>query len=310
MGRDIDMRNPITVAELTAPHELRFVDTVLRDELQEHEIYAETICSAISPGTETAAYLGSKPLRPGNGYPRVVGYCNVAKIKHVGKNVKDYRFRDIILTGQSHRTAFVCNEGSIYLKIPNGYDLHKAATTFLYHLGYEALKRGTFGGDQNVAIIGLGTLGTITVDVANCMGVNVFSFSNRFKSDIPKVPIDLVITTSNTWADWLLALNIVKNEGTIGVLGFPGRGQAMPDFNPLEPQYLYAKNLTIVYCGHTPDSRVRLSCEWLLALIQNGKLHPGKIISNVYPWRRLEEAYKNLIAKRDPYTAILTYEDV
>ena len=300
------MRNPITVAELTGPRELRFVDTVLRDELQEHEIYAETICSAISPGTETAAYSGLKPLRPGKQYPRLVGYCNVAKVKHVGKGVKGYRPEDVILTGQSHRSAFVCNEDSVYLKIPEGFNRYHAATTFLYHLGYEALGEGLFG---PLAVIGLGTLGTITKDVAECLGQKVYAYSSRHKTDDASKSIDLVVTTSNTWPDWKLALRLVGDRGIIAVLGFPGRGQELPDFNPLDPQFLYAKQINISYCRHATDLEVKRNCSLLLGFIGADKLHPETIISNIYPWRDLEVAYKNMIAKRDPYTAILTYEN-
>jgi D-arabinose 1-dehydrogenase-like Zn-dependent alcohol dehydrogenase len=339
-----DTRVESTVVELPKPLTIEFVKYTLNSEdLGSNELLAETICSAISTGTEVAAYRGDKPLRPGGTYPRVVGYCNVAEVKRIGTHVNQYQPGDRILSFQSHRSAFVCSEDSVILKIPGGCDLHKAATTFLYHLGYESLLKGHFKPGHNVAVIGLGTLGIATVDVGCRYGANVFAFSNQghsltlarelgsklcFRKDDANfmeeievathgIGIDIVITTANTWNDWKLALEVIRDEGTICVLGFPGRTQPLPDFNPLEPQYLYFKKLSVVYCGYTPDYLIppkdirftrKRNCESLLDMIAENRLKPEKIISQTYPWTQIQKAYDDLM-KRDPplYTAILTY---
>lgn len=265
-----------TFIELTSPGKISL-------KTDSAHTYAKTICSAISTGTEIAAYKGLDTLREEVSYPRLLGYCNVARVVSTG---------EVILTGQSHRDGF--GETKIICRVPDSADFRKASTTFLYHLGYEALQRGRFESGQRVAVIGRGLLATITAEVAEWVGNSKYG------------DVDLVVTTSNTWENWKLALSIVKNEGTISVLGFPGRGQPLPDFNPLEPKYLYAKKLTIVYCGRTLPRTVSWNCEMLLGLIMDGKLHPEKIISPTkYHWTHLEDFYTN----RTGLTAVLDYDD-
>ena len=85
------------VFELTGPRQLVLNPSPLDDEtLQDGDLLAQTIVSAISPGTETAAYIGAPPLRPGKVYPRVVGYCNVARI--VKSRSTRYASGELILT--------------------------------------------------------------------------------------------------------------------------------------------------------------------------------------------------------------------
>jgi D-arabinose 1-dehydrogenase-like Zn-dependent alcohol dehydrogenase len=212
-----------------------------------------------------AAYRGDPPLRPGNAYPRLVGYCNVAEIVATGSAVTCYAVGDRILTHQSHRSAFVVEETSVLATLPSGADLVHAATTYLFHLGYNALLTGGFQPGQRVAVMGLGTLGLATVALGSAFGASVAAFSDqpdalRLAQELgadfalPKAAatsqpqdgdvaghtgIDLVVTTSNTWDDWLLALRLASRGGTICVLGFPGRTEPVPPFNPLDSQYFY-----------------------------------------------------------------------
>ncbi|MGZ6288264.1 MAG: zinc-dependent alcohol dehydrogenase, partial [Bdellovibrionota bacterium] len=142
-------------------------------ELKDNEVAGQTLFSAISPGTELAAYRGDPPLRPGKIYPRVVGYCNVARVIAAGKLVKDFAVGDIILSFQSHRTTFICSQEVIATVIPSDANLIHASTTYLFHLGYNALIKGDFRPGMSVAVVGLGTLGLTTVAVASSSGGRV-----------------------------------------------------------------------------------------------------------------------------------------
>src|SRR3990167_7362260 len=82
-----------------------------------NEIYAETEFTAISTGTEVAAWMGKPPLRPTTTYPRLIGYCNLAKVVRIGTNVTYTAVGDYILTHQSHRTSFICNSEDVLLNV-------------------------------------------------------------------------------------------------------------------------------------------------------------------------------------------------
>jgi len=302
--------------------------------LKPSELAGRTIYSAVSPGTEIAAYVGDPPLRPMKVYPRVVGYCNVAEVIGVGADVTDYKVGDRILNFQSHRSNFICSEQSVAALIPQDCrDLVAVSTTYLFHLGYNALLKGNFRPGMSVAVIGLGTLGLTTLALASSFGGVVYALSDQKESldkavkfgaesvylksgtgsvdDIRRQTeggVDLVITTSGRWDDWLLALRLARKEGCICVIGFPGRTEPIPGFNPLDSSYFYDSQLKIVSCGYTPHLDVppydirftmKRNCSFLLKQVIRGKLPALEIVSKVVPWREIQGLYDTM-ASHEP----------
>jgi hypothetical protein len=104
------------VYKLLAPQELVLIEEQINvDNIGDNEFIAETIYTAISPRTETAAFLGKEPLRPGNIYPRVVGYCNIAKVLCKGKSIYDISIGDFVLIFQGYRSHYI--QSSVKLSI-------------------------------------------------------------------------------------------------------------------------------------------------------------------------------------------------
>ncbi|OPX84995.1 MAG: putative zinc-type alcohol dehydrogenase-like protein YjmD [Pelotomaculum sp. PtaB.Bin104] len=329
---------------LIAPYEIEFnkikVDT---EEVLPDELVAVTEYTAISPGTEIAAYVGAPPLRPGPAYPRLLGYCNAAKVVHTGDNAGNFKPGDRILTFESHKSVFRTAKEKVIAKIPKNVESGEAVITYLLHLGYNALLRGGIKPGYNVAVIGLGVLGLGAVLQADLYGANVYSFSNyedrlilaknlgakfaylkngtgledKIRQDAGETGIDLVVTTSNSWSDWKLALSLPRVNGTISVLGFPGRTEGLPDFNPLDSQYFYDRQLTLIASGYAPDYlidskdirfTIKRNMEFLLSLISDGKILPGNLISGVFDFNEIEKAYGNLISgKESPITYVLRW---
>ena len=70
---------------LNAPGDVFLDKIVLDNNVKDDFVRVETQFSAISIGTEVAAYKGISPLRPvTNPYPRKVGYCNEAALRKLG----------------------------------------------------------------------------------------------------------------------------------------------------------------------------------------------------------------------------------
>lgn len=318
------------IAELTGPGELVFKEAPLQPEqLTGREVLAETVVSAVSPGTELAAWRGDPPLRPMKVYPRVVGYCNVARVLYCGGEVSLCRPGDLILTHQSHRSAFICPENKIIARIDPEADLAAVSTTYLFHLGYAALMKGEVRAGHNVAVVGLGTLGLTTIGAAELLGARIFGFSGQrdarekglrlgasavFGKDDPEpkpaierltdgVGIDVVVSTSNSWEDWRLALSLPRRGGVICVLGFPGRTEPAPDFNPLASQYFYDQQLTIHACGFMSEAEVspfdvrftlKRNCGYLMDMINRNRLAAKEIIAGRHAWDELPEVYRRM----------------
>lgn len=289
------------------------------------QVRARTVYSSISPGTELAAYLGKEPLRPTtNPYPRLMGYCNVARIEAVGLDTSQGLLGQYIITHQSHRTAFDIPQEQILAVIPEGSDLVSASTCYLFHLGYSAYLAAEACLGQSSVFIGAGTLSLAASAIFSSAGCDVTVISDhaepllyekfggeevitRDNAQSHVARYDHVIIYSGSWSDWLLGLQLATFKGRITVVGFPGRNQLPPTFNPLSSEYLYDKQLTIATCGMTPSGEglerwlcftLKRNCERLLSKISNEKLPARELVDQIFPAISLPQAYEVLAEGR------------
>jgi threonine dehydrogenase-like Zn-dependent dehydrogenase len=323
-----DLLNGIYV-NLRAPQKIEFTSFSIENTVAPREVIAKTLYTAISPGTEVAAYAGEPPLRPGPAYPRLLGYSNVARVLEVGTRVNGVRVGDLIFTNQSHRSLYKISAENILATIPKKLNPKYATFAELYAFGRRAIANAAPVRGSAIAVIGLGTLGLGAIEQSASLGFFPIAFSNSqrsartartlgavccFRKDDKRVAgklakaapqgIGTVILTTNSWADWDLALRVISKNGTISVLGFPGRSEGAPTFNPLHPHLFYVKKLKIVSVdvGNSPQSRAKSNfnrdhCA-ILALISKGRLHPSKLISDTYGFQEIETAYRQLLLKK------------
>lgn len=290
------------------------------------EILCETIVSAISPGTELAAWRGLPPLRPGVVYPRLQGYCNVAKVTGIGEGMQSVAPGDRVLSFASHRSHHILAEDDILYRLPENARADDIAATYLFHLGYNAVLRSDIRPGSKVLVIGLGVLGLASVAMANIAGAEVFAVSDqqsparlaqsygaksvfaRDEAALETLAADVIISTTNAWADMDIALRAAGQNARIACLGFPGRGEPLPAHNPLDSQYFYMKQLSIEAVGWSPehnDSRgfnrfnERANIAYLARLIEDKRLDPAPILSGRYRGDDIANAYADLDARKD-----------
>lgn len=334
------------VARLSGPRELHFSSEPLdTSQLGPGQILARTDVTVLSVGTELAAFTGAPPLRPGPVYPRVVGYCNVATVEAVGPGVDAVAPGRRVLTHQSHRSAFMCSADDVLVVLPDDVDVAAAATAYLFHLGYVALLNADVQVGRRVAVIGLGVLGIGTVASARLAGAPVAGFSGstglrrlaeRFgagsthdKADPAAAAsyvaatgqggADVVVVTGDAWSDWQLALEVVRPRGIVSIVGFPGRREPNPPFNPLASQYVYDKQLRIQSSGWTParshaaDRATELKRDnltFLVDRIADGSLPARLLISSEHRWDELASVYADLADSRaDTLTCLIRWSD-
>lgn len=321
-------------ARLLAPRELRFEALELDPgALAPHELYAETEYSAVSVGTEKAAYMGMPPLRPGPVYPRLVGYCNAARIVAVGAGVADLVPGDRVLTHQSHQSAFVCAAADVLATIPASLPSRAASVAYIAHLGLTALARAGLRAGESVVVQGLGPIGLATVALARALGAGaVIAVGNagpRLRkaralgadealdaatADLPAqvraanggLFADLVVTSVNAWSAWPATLGMVREFGRIAVLGFPGRGEALPAANPFDPALFYSRQVTIISAGMAGGpgpwgegdrpAQLHQNMRRLVALATEGRLPLDALITDEVPWNALGSIYDRAAA--------------
>lgn len=330
-----------TVISLAGPRQLELrTERLDAAALGPTAVLCETLVSVISPGTELAAYTGQPALREGPAYPRLQGYCNVARVLAVGADVGSIVPGDRVLSFASHRSHFISDAGDLLTKVPESVPSDQAACAYLYHLGYNAVLRADVRAGSRVLVIGMGVLGLTTVAMAATAGAQVVALSDHrhlqqiatqygaqrtfARAESPALrsawngePADVVISTSNSWSDWKIALDAAGQRGTIAVLGFPGRNESAGDFNPLDSRTFYAKQLRIEAVGHSPERpdgrgfarfNERANLRYLIDQIALGKLQPRLLISGRYPGARIERAYQDLIDRKlSPVTYVLQW---
>lgn len=323
---------------LNAPRSLEFRATKL-DHCAEDQIICETIITAVSPGTELAAYMGLEPLRPGRQYPRLQGYCNVARVCEIGASVTHVKPGQLVLTFQSHRTAFITRADEVLYVLKDSDNPAQVVCAYLYHLGYNAVLRSDIRAGSRVLILGMGTLGTTSLAMCQIAGAvcdvitdhpstreqalamggrNAWSREGFDAAQAVPEPLryDTVITTVNGWADWRRALIAARQQGMIALLGFPGRGQERPDYNPLDPRYVYSKQLRIEAVGASPEQadtrgflrfNERENLAFIIEGIRRGQIDTTRIASDKFSYRDIETAYAK-ISRRDTTTATALIE--
>jgi 2-desacetyl-2-hydroxyethyl bacteriochlorophyllide A dehydrogenase len=158
----------------TAPGQVELREEALPEPGAE-EVLVETVCSAISAGTEMLVYQGRFPrdmetdsvissLRGSLEYPLAYGYACVGKIKATGSQV-DKSMRDqLIFAFQSHTSHFITNPDSLF-PVPNS--LSPEAACFLpnmetaVNLVQDAAP--IFG--ECVLVLGQGVVGLLTASL-------------------------------------------------------------------------------------------------------------------------------------------------
>ncbi|HLO15678.1 MAG TPA: zinc-binding alcohol dehydrogenase [Anaerolineales bacterium] len=158
----------------TAPRQVEIREESL-PALEADDVLVETICSAISAGTEMLVYQGRFPrdletdalissLRGGFSYPCVYGYAAVGRITETGTQV-DKSWRDkLVFAFQPHTSHFICKPESFFF-LP--YSLSPEIACFLpnmetaVNLVQDAAP--IFG--ERVLVLGQGIVGLLTTSL-------------------------------------------------------------------------------------------------------------------------------------------------
>jgi threonine dehydrogenase-like Zn-dependent dehydrogenase len=279
-----------------------------------HQIYVETLVTALSTGTDLANYLGDSAYVPGAPrYPRWVGYSNCGVVKAVGSLVTSVNPGDRVFAPKPHQSAYIAGDDELIVPAPDGVSPEQVCLIYLANLGLAGLQQVNFTPGEDVAVVGLGVIGLCTVALARAMGARrVIAVANaverweaacRMGATNSGGEADVVVLTANTWDAYWTAMDSAAFRGRVAVLGFPGRAQPAPDFNPMAAPWLYSKQLTITGAGRAKN--VRRNLDTLLEWMSDGRLSLEPVISHQFPAPRMVEAYELAKARSKSLTAAL-----
>jgi threonine dehydrogenase-like Zn-dependent dehydrogenase len=283
------------------------------------EVYVETEVTALSTGTDLGNYLGRSTDVPGApDYPRGAGYSNVGVVRGTGTAVRTISPGTRVFSMKPHLSAFIAKEAELMVPVPDGVEPEQASLAYLTQLGVAALRQAHYEAGERVVVVGLGVIGLGTCGMARAMGAHVIAVANSpvragaalragaheavvcGRDPLP-TNVPLVILTANPWQAYLDSVEMAGYGGRISVLGFPGRGEPPPEFNPLAPKWFYGKQLTLIGAGFAPRTEcppsdvrfnLRRNLEYILASMASGALNLNSAISHRFAAPDMRDAYE------------------
>ncbi|MDB5034301.1 MAG: Alcohol dehydrogenase, zinc-binding protein [Chlorobi bacterium] len=234
---------------------------------------------------------------------------------------------------------------NLAVKIPEGVTHDEAAFTTLGAIAMQGVRQARVGLGESVAVVGLGLLGQLTVQLLKAAGCRVigldinerqFALAREFGADelvvtgssalgsiesfTRGIGCDAVILTAGTSSNdpMILAINAARKKGRVVVVGAVGMDIPRSPF--------YEKELDItISCSYGPgrydptyeeeghDYPVgyvrwteRRNMESVLDLIASGKLNVGRMITHRIPITEAERAYDLITGKiQEPYIGIV-----
>lgn len=236
----------------TGKYQADFITDTLPTSLDEQDILLETIISGISAGTEGMWYNGSaSALKSGRkNYPYFPGYELVGRVVAKGKAVTDYVLGDLVFAMKPHATHALLKPSDIYFKLSSDIILEDALAIALTGTALHAVHRSSITAGDPVAVIGLGTLGFILVQllsrVLSCpIRVITRSESKRqlaYKLAESLEANDLIFSAFDTTgmnAGIQVAAEVVQSQGEIIAVGFYNSPVA------LDGELLFTKELSL-----------------------------------------------------------------
>lgn len=160
----------------TAPRQLELHEETL-PALGADDVLVETVCSAISAGTEMLIYQGRFPrdletdsvistLRGGFKYPLAYGYASVGKVVEVGKQVNSEWLSRLVFAFQPHSSYFVSKPESLFA-VPDSLPPETACFLPNMETAINLVHDGAPIFGERVLVLGQGVIGLLTASLLN-----------------------------------------------------------------------------------------------------------------------------------------------
>jgi 2-desacetyl-2-hydroxyethyl bacteriochlorophyllide A dehydrogenase len=158
----------------TAPRQVELRDEILPD-LGADDVLVESICSAISAGTEMLIYQGRFPrtletdsvisgLRGGFKYPLAYGYACVGKVVEIGREVNGEWLNRLVFAFQPHTSYFISKPESLF-SIPQSLPPETACFFPNMETAVNLVQDAAPIFGERVLVLGQGIIGLLTTSL-------------------------------------------------------------------------------------------------------------------------------------------------
>jgi predicted dehydrogenase/threonine dehydrogenase-like Zn-dependent dehydrogenase len=279
--------------------------------------------------------------------PIPLGYCNVGEVVAIGEGITEFKMGDRVASNGNHAEV-VCVPKNLVARIPENVSDDEATFMIVGAIALQGIRlvNPTLG--ETVAVIGLGLIGQLTVDLLKTNGCEVVAFDfDQLKVDLANakgikafkvsedidtvkivqeitqnVGVDAVIITASNKSNEIIsqAAKMSRKRGRIVLVGVVGLNINRADF--------YEKELTFqVSCSYGPGRHdnnyeqngqdypigsvrwtLNRNFETVLKFISSGQLKVQSLITEVFDFQDYKQIYDN-IGKSKSIASILKYRD-
>ena len=277
--------------------------------------------------------------------PIPLGYCNVGEVVEIGEGISEFKIGDRVASN-GHHAEVVCVPKNLAVIIPDNVSDDEATFTVVGAIALQGIRLANPTLGETVAVIGLGLIGQLTVDLLQANGCEVVAFDfdqskvdlantkgiKAFKvsEDIDAVKIaleitqnigvDAVIITASNKSNEVIsqAAKMSRKRGRIVLVGVVGLNINRADF--------YEKELTFqVSCSYGPGRHddnyerngqdypidfvrwtLNRNFETVLKFISTGQLKVNDLITEIVDFQDYDQIYGN-ISESKSIASILKY---
>jgi 2-desacetyl-2-hydroxyethyl bacteriochlorophyllide A dehydrogenase len=220
------------------------------------QLLIESVCTLISPGTETA-FLMALPNTPGK-FPMYPGYSNAGVVYAKGGEVSAFNVGDRVVSRKPHASHVIAEEGEAE-KIPENVSLEEASFSTLATIAMQGVRKAGIELGESVLVLGQGLVGNLALQLSKLsggmpvIGVDMYDYRldvakkcgadealNPTKVDLKDAVMkiterkgaDVVIEATGNPNVISLALDLARPRGRVILLGSP-RGISTVNFYSL-----------------------------------------------------------------------------
>ena len=277
--------------------------------------------------------------------PIPLGYCNVGEIVAIGEGITEFNIGDRVASNGPHAEV-VCVPKNLVASIPDNVSDDEATFTVVGAIALQGIRLANPTLGETIAVIGLGLIGQLTVELLRANGCDVIGFDfDQSKVDLAitkgvrafkvsedidtikivqeitqNIGVDAVIITASSKSNTVIseAAKISRKRGRIVLVGVVGLDINRTDF--------YEKELTFqVSCSYGPGRyeanyeqngqdypinaerwTLNRNFETVLKFISTGRIKVTDLITKVVDFQDYKQVYNN-IGNSKSIASILKY---